>query len=54
MWVLAIGGRFTQKGPEKSWFLAQLARTCIVYALTQWDEVDTSLKAALHALKGME
>jgi hypothetical protein len=54
MWVLAIGARFTEKGREKSWFLAQLARTYIVYALTQWDEVEISLKAVLYALKGMD
>lgn len=54
MWVLAIGSRFTRKGPEKSWFLAQLARTCIVYALIQWDQVEVSLKAVIYALKGMD
>lgn len=53
MWILAVGASFTGKGPEKSWFLAHLARTSIVYALTQWDEVEASMKALLYALKGM-
>jgi hypothetical protein len=54
MWCLAIGASATPKGLRKSWFLVQLARTCIAYSLTNWNEIERSLRMILYSLKNME